>query len=75
MQQIELTQDHVVKIMKVYDDCEKELKAEVDRDEFNFLVGKTGGIVFVLNTLGIYIDGINWDGGANDAQNNEASGS
>lgn len=67
MQQIELTQDHVVKIMLTYDQL-KNLE-----DESNFNRGAMQGIQLVLDALGIYIDGINWDGGANDAQNNEAS--
>jgi hypothetical protein len=65
MQQIELTQEHVVKIMKAYD--------SLDKEESNAKSCATG-IEIVLNVLGIYIDGINWDGGANDAQNNEANG-
>lgn len=76
MQQIELTQDHVVKIMLAHDECRQKLR---DNPKNDFLVGKLLGIELVLNTLGVYIDGVNWYPDAQevieDAQNNETSGS
>ena len=65
MQQIELTQDHVVKIMQAYD--------SLDKEESNAQSCATG-IRLVLDVLGIYIDGINWNGGESNAQNHETSG-
>ena len=71
MQNIELTQDHIVKIMLTYDQL-KNLE-----DESNFNSGAMQGIQLVLDVLGIYIDGVNWNPDKEvieNVENNETNG-
>lgn len=86
MQQVTITQDmvvklmlEVVKLMLEFDANKKELLEnpnDVDGYIMNSeIIGYINGMQFVLNTLGVYIDGINWDGGQTNVENNEASGS
>lgn len=77
MQTIEITQDMVVKLM-LECDAKKQVSIEFENDwdavsECKEAEGFIDGVKFVLDTLGIYIDGINWDGGQTNVEDNEAS--
>lgn len=79
MQTIEITQDMVVKLMlecdaknKIYNELFNDWDA---RSECKEAEGFVEGVGFVLTTLGIYIDGINYNAGEvqTNVEDNEAS--
>lgn len=81
MQNITITQDMVVKLMlecdaknKIYNELLNDYDA---RGECGESEGFVDGVKFALDTLGIYIDGINWkaEGGQANVEDNETSGS
>lgn len=74
MQTIEITQDMVVKLMLQYDTAKKAMNEENGEVYFEY-VGFLQGTRFVLDTLGIYIDGINYNAEEvqTNVEDNEAS--
>lgn len=64
MQEITITQEMVVKLM-LECDAKKQISAELEKDwdakgECKEAEGFVDGVKFVLGTLGIFIDGVNY---------------
>ena len=56
LQTVEITQENVERIVKMYDRQKGKLEWNPDND---YAVGLTTGIYFVLSTIGVFVDGIN----------------